>query len=99
MGRMESLNHSAWKRKYCELFNPKSSTKLHFGCRWLIAKHRAVEVLRRLRARQRDICDVSLETTLEARVPHLVFRFSDGYQPPSLVATFCQWHPNNPHLR
>jgi integrase len=30
---------------------------------WLIAKHRAVEVLKRLHARQRDICALSFETT------------------------------------
>lgn len=58
------------------------------GGRWLIAKHRAVEVLRRLHARQKDICSMSFETTLESRVPHLLFRFSDGHQPHSLVGTF-----------
>jgi hypothetical protein len=34
------------------------------GGRWLIAKHRAVEVLKRLHARQRDICDLSFKTTM-----------------------------------
>jgi integrase len=58
------------------------------GGRWLIAKHRAVEVLKRLHARQRDICDLSFETTFAERVPHKLFRFSDGYQPPSLNGTF-----------
>jgi integrase len=58
------------------------------GGRWLIAKHRAVEVLKRLHARQRDICDMSFETTFAERVPHKLFRFSDGYQPPSLNGTF-----------
>jgi integrase len=58
------------------------------GGRWLIAKHKAVDVLRRLHARQRDICQLSFETTLESRVPHLLFRFSDGHQPHSLVGTF-----------
>jgi len=58
------------------------------GGRWLIAKHKAVDVLRRLHARQRDICELSFETTLESRVPHLLFRFSDGHQPHSLVGTF-----------
>lgn len=47
------------------------------GGRWLIAKHRAVDVLRRLHARQKDICEMSFETTLTERVPHLLFRFSD----------------------
>jgi integrase len=58
------------------------------GGRWLIAKHKAVEVLQRLHARQRGICELSFETTLESRVPHLLFRFSDGHQPHSLVGTF-----------
>jgi integrase len=58
------------------------------GGRWLIAKHRAVDVLKRLHARQKDICDLSFETTLTTRVPHLLFRFSDGHQPHSLVGTF-----------
>lgn len=58
------------------------------GGRWLIAKHAAVDVLRRLHARQRDICELSFETTLTTRVPHLLFRFSDGHQPHSLVGTF-----------
>lgn len=58
------------------------------GGRWLIAKHRAVDVLKRLHARQRDICALSFETTFAERVPHLLFRFSDGHQPHSLVGTF-----------
>jgi len=58
------------------------------GARWLIAKHKAVDVLRRLHARQKDICDLSFETTLTTRVPYLLFRFSDGHQPHSLVGTF-----------
>jgi integrase len=58
------------------------------GSRWLIAKHSAVDVLRRLHARQRDISAMSFETLFEARVPQLLFRFSDGYQPQSFVGTF-----------
>ena len=58
------------------------------GGRWLIAKHKAVEVLKRLHSRQKDICSMSFETTLESRVPQLLFRFSDGHQPHSLVGTF-----------
>ncbi len=58
------------------------------GGRWLIAKHKAVDVLRRIHARQKDIAGMSFETTLTTRVPHLLFRFSDGHQPHSLVGTF-----------
>ena len=58
------------------------------GGRWLIAKHRAVEVLKRLHARQQDISVLSFETTFAERVPHKLFRFSDGYQPTSLNGSF-----------
>lgn len=58
------------------------------GGRWLIAKHRAIEVLQRLHSRQRDICQMPLDEVLTSRVPHLLFRFSDGHQPHSFVGTF-----------
>ena len=58
------------------------------GGRWLIAKHSAVDVLRRLHARQRDIASVSFETLFQQRVTEPLFRFSDGYQPQSFVGTF-----------
>jgi integrase len=58
------------------------------GGRWLIAKHRAVDVLRRLHARQTDIKGLEFETVLTKRVPQLLFRFSNGYQPHDLRGTF-----------
>ncbi len=58
------------------------------GGRWLIAKHRAVEVLKRLHARQVDIKDIAFDDVLKTRVPHLLFRFSTGYQPFDLRGTF-----------
>ncbi len=58
------------------------------GSRWLIAKHAAVHALQRLHARQRDVCEMSFETTLTTRVSHLLFRYSNGHQPHSLVGTF-----------
>ena len=58
------------------------------GGRWLIAKHKAVDVLKRLHERQRDIAAVPFEDVLVTRVPHLLFRFSDGHQPHRLVGTF-----------
>ena len=54
----------------------------------MIAKHRAVEVLKRLHARQTDIKQISFEELFAERVPHLLFRFADGYQPPSMNGTF-----------
>ena len=58
------------------------------GGRWLIAKHRAVEVLKRLHARQTDIASVAFDNLFATRVPHLLFRFANGYQPPSMNGTF-----------
>ena len=63
---------------------PNKST----GGRWLIAMHKAVDVLKRFHARQKDICELSFETTLTTRVPHLLFRFGYGHQPQSLVGRF-----------
>jgi integrase len=58
------------------------------GGRWLIAKHRAVDVLKRLHARQTDLKHISFEDMFSERVPHLMFRFANGYQPPSMNGTF-----------
>ena len=58
------------------------------GGRWLIAKHRAVDVLKRLHARQTDLKHIRFEKLFAERVPHLLFRFADGYQPPSMNGTF-----------
>ena len=58
------------------------------GGRWLIAKHRAVDVLKRLHLRQTDICDQPFEQLFNSRVPHKLFRTATGYQPPSLNGTF-----------
>jgi integrase len=58
------------------------------GGRWLIAKHRAVEVLKRLHARQKDVNSFAFEDLFATRVPHKMFRTSTGYQPPSLNGTF-----------
>lgn len=49
------------------------------GGRWLIAKHRAVDVLLRLQQRQADIKHLTLDTVLSTRVTHKIFRFSTGY--------------------
>jgi integrase len=58
------------------------------GGRWLIAKHSAIEVLRRLHARQLDIKDVAFEEVFQKRIPMKIFRFSNGYQPLNLRGTF-----------
>jgi integrase len=70
------------------------------GGRWLIAKHAAEDVLERLHARQTALNSQSLETTLlgegveksvdkgNKAVNHLLFTFSNGYQPTSLNGAF-----------
>jgi integrase len=58
------------------------------GGRWLIAKHRAVDVLKRLHSRQEDIKDIAFDELFSKRVPLLLFRYSNGYQPPSMNGTF-----------
>ena len=58
------------------------------GGRWLIAKHAAVDVLRRLHARQQDIQHLAFDELLSQRVTHKLFRFSNGYTPHSFVGTF-----------
>ena len=70
------------------------------GGRWLIAKHAALAVLQRLHDRQAALNTQSLETTLQGEgveksvnkankaANHLVFTFSNGYQPTSLNGAF-----------
>ena len=63
------------------------------GGRWLIAKHAALAVLERLHARQTALNTQTLETTLQCKgvektANHLVFTFSNGYQPTSLNGAF-----------
>jgi integrase len=73
--------------RYANNFRGHSTDDVDDG-RWLIAKHKALDVLQRLQERQKDVCEVSFETTLSTRVPKLLFRFSDGHQLHSLVGTF-----------
>ena len=58
------------------------------GGRWLIAKHRAVDVLNRLRERQEDVKHLSLDELLATPVQTKLFVFNNGYQAPSLNGTF-----------
>jgi integrase len=58
------------------------------GGRWLIAKHRAVVVLKRLHSRQADISHIPFDDLLTRRVTQKLFRFGDGYQPSSLNGSF-----------
>ena len=58
------------------------------GGRWLIARHAAVDVFRRLHSRQRDLDNVSFDDIFTERCTKPVFRFSTGYQPPNLNGAF-----------
>jgi integrase len=58
------------------------------GGRWLIAKHRAVDVLKRLHSRQQTHNSIEFEQFLKERTTHKLFTFNNGYQPPSLNGTF-----------
>ena len=57
------------------------------GGRWLIARHRAVEVFQRLHSRQADL-GMSFEDIFTERCTKRVFRFGTGYQPPNLNGAF-----------
>ena len=59
------------------------------GGRWLIAKHRAADVLERLALRQTAV-GMSLETTIAAKLPQKVFTLDDGSQPYALAGTFMR---------
>lgn len=47
-----------------------------------------MEALQRLHVRQKDISGIAFEDLLKSRYSKLVFRFTDGYQPPSFLGTF-----------
>lgn len=58
------------------------------GGRWLIAKHRAIEVLRRLHGRQKAVYDIPFDRLFESRTPYKIFVMSDGHQPLRIDGTF-----------
>lgn len=58
------------------------------GGRWLIAKHKAVEVLKRIHSRQTQLQHIDFDDLLKTKITHKLFTFTDGYQPPSLNGTF-----------
>ncbi len=58
------------------------------GGRWLIAKHRAIEVLKRLHSRQKAVSDIPFDRLFESRAPHKIFVMSDGHQPLRIDGTF-----------
>lgn len=58
------------------------------GGRWLIAKHRAVDVLKRLHSRQKAVYDIPFDRLFESRAPQKIFVMADGHQPMRIDGTF-----------
>ena len=58
------------------------------GGRWLIAKHRAVDVLKRLHSRQKAVYDTPFEKLFESRAPQKIFVMANGHQPLRIDGTF-----------
>ena len=58
------------------------------GGRWLIAKHRAAEPLKRLHQRQTTLAHLSFEQLLKSNTRDPVFITASGYQPQRLDGTF-----------
>jgi integrase len=58
------------------------------GGRWLIAKHQAVDVFKRLHARRENIKSTPFEDIFTQKCDQLVFVYSEGYQPHDLRGTF-----------
>ena len=58
------------------------------GGRWLIAKHAAVDVLKRLHSRQKSLSHINFEDLLKSKNKNSVFAYSNGTQPHDLRGTF-----------
>jgi integrase len=58
------------------------------GGRWLIAKHAAVDVLKRLHQRQESLSNINFEDLLKSKNKNNVFAYSNGTQPHDLRGTF-----------
>jgi integrase len=58
------------------------------GGRWLIAKHAAVDVLKRLHLRQKTLSKLNFEDLLNSKIKLNVFTYSNGIQPHDLRGTF-----------
>ena len=58
------------------------------GGRWLIAKHKAIDVLKRLHARQKAVSEIPFERLFEVRASQKIFVFADGHQPARIDGAF-----------
>jgi integrase len=60
------------------------------GGRWLIAKHAAVDVLKRLQSRQTALAGLGFDELLKAKNKRKIFVYSNGTQPHDLRGIFRQ---------
>ena len=75
--------HTQGDKKYLRIWvNGKT------GGRWLIAKHRAVDVLKRLHSRQKAVCEIPFERLFERRAKERIFVLPDGHQPQRIDGAF-----------
>jgi integrase len=58
------------------------------GGRWLIAKHKAIEPLKRLYQRQPTLAHLSFDDLLQSGCRELLFKTTSGYQPHRIDGTF-----------
>ena len=58
------------------------------GGRWLIAKHKAIDALKRLHSRQFAVKDISFDRLFESRAPQRIFVFPNGHQPARIDGAF-----------
>jgi integrase len=75
--------HTQGDKKYLRIWvNGKT------GGRWLIAKHRALDVLKRLHSRQKAVNQIPFDRLFEHRVQEKIFVFSGGHQPMRIDGAF-----------
>lgn len=69
------------------------------GGRWLIAKHAAVDVLRRIHARKRDVTGLTFDQLLTSNCSQLVFRCADLHEPARVDGMFKRLFRNTGLMR
>ena len=58
------------------------------GGRWLIAKHKAIDALKRLHSRQLAVKNIPFDRLFESRAPQRIFVFPNGHQPARIDGAF-----------
>jgi len=75
--------HTQGDKKYLRIWADGKT-----GGRWLIAKHKAVDVLKRLHSRQKAVYDIPFDRLFETRCPERIFVFPNGHQPMRIDGAF-----------